>query len=245
MKLYKHFLVLAVAGLSLQSCLDDDNDYDSTGFPNALVTVKSTDDNKTYFQLDESTTLYPENLNTQLYDGKHVRALMNFSEIDKQTPGYTKTVRINWIDSIRTKDMVLLSETVTDQTLGCDPIELVRDWVTIAEDGYLTLRVRTVWGDPNKVHYLNLLGNVNPENPFEVELRHNASGDTHGSFGDALIAFRLSELPVEIPDGQLLTVKWKSFNGTEKKASFKMSAGAAVSQGSPMTDELATGMMIK
>lgn len=245
MKFYKHFLVLAVAGLSLQSCLDDDNDSYSAGFPNALVTVKTTDDNKTYFQLDESTTLYPENITTELYDGKQVRALMNFEEVDKQTPGFTKTVRVNWIDSIRTKDMVLLSDKVTQEWLGNDPVEIVNDWVTVAEDGYLTLCVRTVWGNPSKVHYMNLLGDVNPENPFEVELRHNASGDIYGSLGNALIAFRLNEIPAEIPEGQMLTVKWKAFNGTEKKANFKLTSGPAINNGSAMTAELAAGMMIK
>ena len=45
----KHALVASVAIFSLQSCDNDDNDYDySLLFPNALVTVK-TDANDTFF----------------------------------------------------------------------------------------------------------------------------------------------------------------------------------------------------
>lgn len=243
MKITKYFFALALACLALQSCLSDDHDS-SAGYPNALVTVKATPDHKTYFQLDESTTLYPENIKTQLYDGKQVRALLNFEVVDTQTPGFTKTVRVNWIDSIRTKDMVLLSDKVTEQTLGNDPLEIVRDWVTIAEDGYLTLCIRTLWGDPNKVHYVNLLGGVNPENPFEVELRHNASGDVYGTPGDALIAFRLNDIPAEYPAGQVLTVKWKAFSGETKTATFKLDGGPATSTES-LASETSNGTMIR
>lgn len=51
--------------------------------------------------------------------------------------------------------------------------------MTLAEDGYLTLRFRTVWGGSQK-HFVNLLLGQNPDNPYEVEFRHNAYGDTYG-----------------------------------------------------------------
>lgn len=222
MKFNKNLLLMAVAALTMHSCTDDDNQSYSVLIPNALVTVKATDDNATYFQLDENTTLYPENIKTELYDGKQVRALMNFTELDKVTPGFTKTVQVNWIDSIRTKDMVALSETVTNEWLGNDPVDIVNDWVTIAEDGYLTLRLRMPWYNRHSPHNMNLLGHVNPENPFEVELRHNAHGDTFGPLTDSMIAFRLNEIPAEIPEGQELTVKWKTLNGIEKTVNFKI-----------------------
>lgn len=66
----------------LPSCLDDD-DYDmSLRYPNALVTVKETADDKLFFQLDDQTTLLPVNINTHPYGGKEVRALVNYEEVD-------------------------------------------------------------------------------------------------------------------------------------------------------------------
>ena len=96
----------------------------------------------------------------------------------------------------------------------------MRDWVTVAEDGYLTLRVRTRWNNPSAVHELNLLTGVNPENPHEFELRHNAHGDTNGEWGDGLIAFNLNGLP-ELNGTISIKLRWKSFSG-EKTSEFSL-----------------------
>ncbi len=245
MKYPKTILIaLLTVVLGLQSC-DSNDDYVAVNFPNGLVTVKVNTEGKTYFQLDEKTTLYPENLTSTLYDGKEVRALMNFEVLDKVTEGYTKTVRVNWIDSIRTKDMVVIPDGESIDDYGKDPVEIVNDWVTIAEDGYLTLRVRTLWGGSNKKHYLNLVGGVNEENPFEVELRHDANGDVNGAWGDALIAFRLSEIPQEIPENQKLTLRWKSFNGEVKKVDFKLSGTSSESGDKVEAAVISRGAIIK
>jgi len=216
-----NLLGLAMAFIALPSCLDSDNDVPN-GYSNALVTVKSTADNKTFMQLDEQTTLFPQNLKSQLYNGKEVRALMNYDKLDTETPGFSETVHVNWIDSIRTKDMVNLQDNTPIENYGNDPVEIINDWVTIAEDGYLTLRIRTLWGEFGKTHVFNLIGNINKNDPFEVELCHNANGDIYGNKADALIAFRLSSLPKQIPSDQKLTLKWKSFDGTVRQAQFNL-----------------------
>ena len=95
----------------------------------------------------------------------------------------------------------------------------MNDWVTIAEDGYLTLRFRTQQGDYQTKHFVNLLLSENPENPYEVEFRHNAFGDTEGKMGDALVAFKLDQLPDTQGETVKLKLKWNSFSG-EKSAEF-------------------------
>ena len=61
--------------------------------------------------------------------------------------------------------------------------------------------------------------NQNPENPYEVEFRHNAFGNTGGPMADGLVAFNLDSLP----DTQGKTVKlklvWHSYSG-EKSTEF-------------------------
>ena len=96
---------------------------------------------------------------------------------------------------------------------------MIKDWVTIAEDGYLTLRFRTLWGDRNKAHFVNLLVNQDPANPYEVEFRHNAYGDVYVAEGDGLVAFKLDSLPDTQGKTVKLKLKWKSFSG-EKSAEF-------------------------
>lgn len=218
------FLLLmtwAIATLGLQSCLDSDDNL-SENLPNAVVTVKKSPSGDTYLQLDEATTLFPDNISHPLFEGKEVRALINFATLDKSTPGYTKTVRLNWIDSIRTKDITCVTPATDLAPFGKDPLEIVNDWVTVCEDGYLTLRIRTLRASTTKPHYIWLISGTNPENPLEVELLHDASGDTNGRFADGLITFRLDALEPYIREDSRLVVKWRSYDGRTKRATFKL-----------------------
>lgn len=202
---------VVLAALLLQSCLDDK--YENYDFPNGLVTVKHNTDEVTYLQLDEKTTLFPVNLTTTPFGGKEVRALVNYKDSEAASQGFTKAVHVHWMDSIRTKMMVPDLKEGNDEKYGHDPIDIIKDWVTIAEDGYLTLRFRALWGSQNKVHNVNLLAGVNPEDPYEVEFRHNAFGDVYGVAKDGLVAFKLDQLPDTDGKTVKLKLKWKSFDG--------------------------------
>ena len=225
MKIYSVFnktlLLVGAIGwtIGVQSCLDDDdNNTYYLRYPNALVTVKGAADDAFFLQLDDKTTLLPTNVKASPFGDKEVRALVNYSEVNEPSGDYTKAVHINWIDSILTKPIAPDLGEENDEVYGTDPVEIVNDWVTIAEDGYLTLRFRTIWGGSKK-HFVNLLLGQNPENPYEVEFRHNAYGDTYGSEGDGLAAFKLDELPDTEGKTVKLKLKWKSFSG-EKSAEF-------------------------
>lgn len=150
---------------------------------------------------------------------KRVRALVNYDEVDEVSGRYSKTVHINWIDSILTKPIAPDLGEENDVVYGTDPVEIVRDWVTIAEDGYLTLRFRTEWGDRSEPHFVNLLKSQDPANPYEVEFRHNSHGNMWGELADALVAFDLSDLPDTQGKTVKLKLKWKSFDG-DKSAEF-------------------------
>lgn len=217
----KHFSKLTfiavgilLSSLFLQSCLDNDDKDIAIYYPNALVTVKHADDNTLFLQLDAETTLLPKNLNSSPFGDKEVRALVNFSELNEDSKEYSKAVHINWIDSILTKKPVPFAEGLEiDKIYGTDPVEIVNDWVTIAEDSYLTLRFRTYWGYTHKPHFVNLISGVNPENPYELEFRHNAYGDVYGRTGDALVAFSLKDLPDTNGETVKLKLTWMSFSG--------------------------------
>lgn len=206
-------IFLLALSAAFTSCLDDNKDEISFR-PTALVTVIPLTDSF-ILQLDDSTHLEPVNMTKSPFGDKEVRALVNYDIKEKKT-GMQK-VHINWMDSIRTKMTVPSLGDKNNATYGNDPIEIVNDWVTIAEAGYLTLRVRTRWGYAGKVHYLNLLTGADPKNPFDLELRHNAQGDLNGNMGDALIAFNLYELMKRTSaDTTKFTLRWNSFSGTKK-----------------------------
>ena len=227
------FVGAIVCTIGLQSCLDDDdNNAYYLRYPNALVTVKGAADDAFFLQLDDKTTLLPTNVKTSPFGDKEVRALVNYSEVNEPSGDYTKAVHINWIDSILTKPIAPDLDEENDAVYGTDPVEIVNDWVTIAEDGYLTLRFRTQQGDYQTKHFVNLLLSENPENPYEVEFRHNAKGDIYGRYADGLVAFKLDALPDTEGKTVKLKLKWKSFSG-EKSAEFDYCTRKSVTPESP------------
>ena len=204
---------IALSAASITSCSDNDNGIYSTLYPNALVTVKPVNGNSFYMQLDDNITLKPVNMTTPPYGNREVRALLNFNYVKEDASPYNRAVWVNWIDSILTKPAIPITELQPSVEYGDDAVEIVRDWVTIAEDGYLTLRFRTLWGLRSRPHSVNLATGVNAEEPYEVEFFHDANGDTPTHYGDALVAFRLDGLPDTEGKIVKLKLKWKSFSG--------------------------------
>lgn len=228
---------LCLSALFLVSCsTDDDNPDWSILMPNALVTVKHDADGDFYLQLDDNTTLLPVNVKSSPYDDKQVRALVNFSLSNEPAGKFDKAVHINWMDSIRTKATVpdLMEE--NDNVYGNDPVEIVKDWVTVVEDGYLTLRFRTLWSNPGITHFVNLVTGTNPDDPYEVEFRHDANGDTGGTYKDGLVAFSLDALPDTGGETVKLKLKWNSFSG-EKSVEFDYCSNKSSANSLSLPDE--------
>ena len=137
------------------------------------------------------STLLAKNLKPTIFDGKEVRALVNYTQTSEKSEKYNQVIHVNWIDSILTKKPVpsLGSDTENREKYGEDMVDIGRDWVT----------------------------GVNPENPYEVELRHNANGDPQNYWRDALVAFNLNDA---VPDTEgktvKLTIRWRSSQGYKK-----------------------------
>ena len=148
-----------------------------------------------------------------------MRALVNYTLAEENTAHSGKMVNINWIDSIRTKNMAPTLGDKNTAAYGTDPLEVVNDWVSIAEDGYLTLRFRTRWGVGVR-HLVNLVPTGDQKDPYQVTFFHNAQKDLYGRVGDGIVAFRLDRLPDTKGKTVWLTLKWNSYSGM-KMAKFK------------------------
>lgn len=222
----KKFLPLIASGLlalTAASCSGFNDDMESgdglttSGSQTALVTVCPESDGSFFMQLDDSTRLNPVNVKKSPFGEKEVRAILRYHNDKNYTAGdRVRDVKVNSLDSIRTKRPVAYTGESTNTMVGNDPIEIINDWVTVAEDGYLTLRLRTYWGNGGVIHDINLLTGTNPEDPFEVELRHNAHGDLNGTLGDALIAFYLGDIEALNNGPVQFTLKWRGFMEDKK-----------------------------
>lgn len=223
-KLWAYALFMVFGAMTVQSCSDDNDKLIICpgARPNALVTVKPQGEGRAVLlQLDDSTTLTPLNMSESPYGDKEVRALCRFRLAGQQADNRNFKVYVDWMDSILTKRMAVdLGTAENVKTYGNDPVEIMRDWTTVAEDGYLTLRFMTRWGD-NVPHLVNLVAD-NKDNPYELTFHHK--GNTEGPTGYALVAFKLNDLPDTKGKTVDVKLKWQSFSG-DKSVTFKYCTG--------------------
>lgn len=221
-----------IGGMVFTSCSDDDTYYYQGGWgqPNALVTVKpATEQAPFYLQLDDTTRLTPLNMVRSPYGEKEVRAFINYHYAEQQNDKRNLRVYVNWIDSILTKNTARDFGDENVLKYGNDPVNISpKDWVVIAEDGYLTLRFSTTWNGKT-AHHVNLVTGTNPDDPYEVRFYHNNNGDRDGLWGYGIVAFKLNNLPDTEGKTVKLTLKWDSYDGeksTELKYCTRKASGA-------------------
>lgn len=210
-------VALPLMAMAVVSCDDDDDwvgPYPAGSIP-AIVTCKTNPTTgQFYMQLNDTLTLVPTNVKESPYGNKEIRAHVIFHYADSASGHYSRSAVITAMDTIRTKPMSPVVADL-DKAYGDDPVEIVNHWMTVCEDGYLTLRFRTYFGGV-KTHSLHLVRTGDNT----VELRHDANGDYKGELADGIIAFRLDEMPDTEGKYQTLTLKWNSFSGP-KSVDFK------------------------
>ena len=173
----------------------------------AIVTVRQDADSQVYFQVSENICLYPVN-----YKEPFTGPCRIICEI--QIDSERKSCSVIWMDYLQ-------EGTVQNTPPGKgDGVDILDDWMTCLEDGYLTLHYFTLWGDGSVPHTLTLVTGENPEDPYEVRLVHQSNGDAPLEEGDALIYFDLKDLPPTGENGQTLTLKWTNKAGNEIRRSF-------------------------
>ena len=238
-----YLVAAASALLSLAGCqLNKQTPDYSKIYANAIVTVKHTPEDVFYLQLDDKTTVKPSNMDESPFGDKQVRALANLTVSDEKPEqgnssiAFDKTAVVNWIDNVRTKDIVpsLGSEAEDDHEYGDAPIDIIGNWVTILEDGYLTLAFCAYWGNPAAVHAVNLVSGVDPEDPYTLEFKHNAFDDNwyyNPITATGIVAFDLSSLPPTNGETVELKIKYKPIYGSESVAKFKYCTGKTTETG--------------
>lgn len=202
--------VMAALALSVSSCSTDNDGYLLPN-PNGIVTIKTTDSGNSYFQLDEKTTLDPVNWKNPYK--REVRAFLKYSEEPGDAGVFSKKVKVEWVDSVRTKDAVLYDEEfAAKKNVG---LTLYKDWFVRCEDGYLTLHFAAWFGNGRNIpHTIELA--VNPETR-DLYLRHDDNGDSTGPMtpGEGVVAFKLDELLKDVKDGDKLILHWKDLGGVD------------------------------
>ena len=181
------------------------SDVDAAAY-SAIVSVRTAQDGTVFFQVDDQTRLLPSG-DPAPYKGLE-RILCGLIVYADQIPEYGHRADVLWYDAL---DKGTVSS--APAAGGDDALEILSDWMTSCEDGYLTLHYETWWGDKAVPHAFTLVTGLNPDDPYEVTLRHDARGDGRKEKADSVVYFDLQSLPDTGDEVKTLTLKWKNSEG--------------------------------
>ena len=179
----------------------------------AIVTVKWSPAGVVYFQADEQTRLLPAG-DPEVYKGLE-RIICGVRIHEFSNPDLEYLADVLWFEALDKGTMT--SDTGVS---GTDPVWVLSDWMTSCEDGYLTLHYEAWWGQRTDPHAFYLVTGLNPEDPYEVWLRHDARGDGHQQKADSLVYFDLQSLPDTGGQYVTLTLKWTNGEGQVAERQF-------------------------
>ena len=231
-KIFKTIAIACIALATFTSC--DKKDAKDYLYGKATCTLKPLADGTYYMKVDEQTAFV--NLNTPMnkYPWKDTRErrayityMMDPADKVDPVPGFEKTqgVYVEFFDTLVVKNPVVFNAE-NDDKYGKDPIGLIVDKNafprTCVEDGYLSVSMSIPFASEyGALHDINIVYGQNAEDPYELELRHNA----HGNLGPYAITqicdFRLKDLPSTEGKTVKLTLKWNSMvSGKQESIQF-------------------------
>lgn len=183
----------------------------------AIVTVHKSPTDTVYFQVDDTTRLYPYNFQST-YKGME-RIVCGITVFASKVPGYGYFTEVQWYDQLDKGTFANAKPSGAN-----DGLDIISDWMTSCEDGFLTLHYSTWWGSGSVPHTFTLVSGQNPSDPYEVLLVQNANGDgREGGKGDSIVYFDINSLPDTGDSYKTLTLKWTDSGDkiAEKEFRFK------------------------
>lgn len=199
-------LVLALAGCSKEMSPDLDNprfeDSESSSTTLAIGTFRIREGEPTVW-VDASTLAYVTNPDrvSDLADG--TRIFLEYVSKKEDYPDFcTEAVYVLWASTLEVGTV-----SSTQSALGGDPVDIVLDWITTLEDGFLTIHYN-VHASGNVQHSFTL---ARGENAGEFVLLHDAHEDTGSELTDGIICFPVATLLPETA-GETVTLSLDYIN---------------------------------
>ena len=176
----------------------------------AIGTVRSRDGVR-FIRLDEksiSQVMNPKEI-ADIPDGTRVFLQYRYVVAASIADFCTDAILVEWASSL---DMGEIRYDM--QALAGDPVDILTDWITSLEDGFLTLHY-SIQASGNVKHDFSLYPSVEPDT---YRLVHDAHRDIRGTQTDGIICFDVSGL---LPDTEGKTVElhldYIDLNNTKKR----------------------------
>jgi len=227
----KNVLFSAVAAFALLVSFSSCNKGSNGTSMEAVVTVKEAS-GSCYFQLDDKTILKANNMTGNPFDSQ-TRAMMLYVDYGKDTEMSSAEFEVRKVDvagitKILTKAPVESVGLDDPEKYGSDPIDIYNSWLTVVEDGYVTLHFRSRWGMTGKTHILNLVKNVNSEDPYMFDLRQDYNGDVpSGIYSNGVVAFYIGDLIADHSKTYTISIRHTGTDGVLRIAQFEYKFGTS------------------
>lgn len=188
----------------------------------AVGTVKTRDGIR-FIQLDAVSAGFVVNPNEiqDIADGTRVY-LEYWTVVSDSTPDFcTDAILVGWASPIEVGglSMVDFEESFSADAINSatysDPMDIVSDWITCLEDGFLTLHYRIPTSGGKKHHFF-LYHSLYDHTQYY--LIHKADGDTKGPVTDGIVCFRLPETEGKTVE---LSFVYIDLNHKEKRLTFE------------------------
>ena len=210
------FTALALAGCAAEygdNIGDHEGNKSSPYTVDAVVTVKQDADGTVFFQFTDNQRLFPGN---DYPFTRQMRAWGSLTIYAEEIPLYGNKVDVNWLEPLDEGQFTSSSPSV-QTPLGVDI--MLDSWVTSVEDGYVTLRYKTWWGEPAGHHDFYLAA-LDSTDPYSLTLYQDSHSDGKDSYTEAIICFDINSLPDTGDTYKTLTLNWITTQGKTETAQF-------------------------
>ena len=192
----------------------------------AIGTVKTRDGIR-FIQLDALSAGFVVNPNEiqGFADGTRVY-LQYWTVLSTSTPDFcTDAILVEWASPIEKGGLSMVnfeenfSAAAINSATYSDPMDIVTDWMTCLEDGFLTLHYMIPTSGEKK-HEFSLYRSLYDYNQYY--LIHQADGDTKGSVKDGIVCFDVSNALSKTGGKTVeLSFVYIDLNHTEKRLTFE------------------------
>ena len=186
----------------------------------AIGTLRSQDGVR-YIKLDDKTcsqVMNPETV-SDIKDGTRVFLEFRYVVAEKVASFCTDAILVEWVSPIDAGDVYFIgfeeSFSVDNKKSRTytDPVDIVTDWMTSLEDGFLTLHYM-IPQSGNKKHGFAVYPSMDKQ---EFYLVHDADGDK-GPVSDGIVCFDVSHLLPDTGGEKVkLSLVYIDLNNTEKR----------------------------
>jgi hypothetical protein len=210
--------VVIVLGMIFTSCLKDDDNYSIGDFMVAFGTIETNGTGATDYiiHLDHGDIVKPLATEVPSFDIKNnQRVLVNFNPLsDTKLTDSTVTYSAKIMDlrDILFKGIKKYTE-VADDSMGHDPIIVRESWIS-KTGGILTIDFK--YYTQGSIHYINLIDNGEGngiDQPFVLELRHNARSDRKDYPATGYVSFKLDYLKLTGKKETKFYIRYTDYDG--------------------------------